>query len=295
MTEDEVATFIKTVYRGLLKREPDPTGLANYTQLVKTAGFAGVEQLLRDAVESPEFRLQRPVGNIVMPQVVEGPPVNYIMSLGGHCLPATLMKREGLKMFSGPFDWIFSNLGMVTHCLTDDFFMFLDRSQYEPVPISQRPSPEFYRCHHKFYRDHFGVSFVFNHNDAAEEPDYQYYIRCVTRFRQVLRQAAPEARVLLFHFDATGRETMASFRAAAKAVDEYSNGLGFIVSISVASGGYSRFMPELRLIDELPRGHLRFALRPTCEEVALTFADPLNEIAMVRVLRSYNLHLKSSV
>ncbi len=76
---------------------------------------------------------------------------------------------------------------MVTHCLEDDFRSFLDRSQYVPVPLDQRPAgPEVNRVNHSGYLQRFGIEYVFNHHDVHLDPGYAYLQRCVDRYRACL-------------------------------------------------------------------------------------------------------------
>lgn len=114
--------------------------------------------------------------------------IETAMSFGTHCYVAALLRRAGLRRFSGPFDWIFSSPGMARHCVEDDFKTFLDRTHYVPVPIEQRANPHFFRCNHTFYLQEYGVKWVFNHHNAWEDDDYAYVQRCVDRFRRAAQQ-----------------------------------------------------------------------------------------------------------
>lgn len=121
-----------------------------------------------------------------------------LVSLGANCFTSAFQKRWGLKQWSGPFDWIFSSARMAAHCIEDDFRTFLDRSEYEPVPLPQRrDGPTFNRVDHRFYRDRFQVPYVFNHHDVHQDTDYGYLTRCVARFRQCLAQPGKKAFLLM--------------------------------------------------------------------------------------------------
>ena len=67
-------------------------------------------------------------------------PAGIYSALGTHCFSSSFLRRLGVREWSGPFDWTFSSLPMVAHCVADDFKTFLDRSHYEPVPVDQRPN-----------------------------------------------------------------------------------------------------------------------------------------------------------
>jgi len=97
------------------------------------------------------------------------------VSLGGFCHAAQALLQTGLRHAAGPFDWVFSNPGMVAHALHDGFKTFLDPTQFEPVPPEQRTHPQHMLCHHRFYRDRFGVQHVFNHR-SPEKPEVAAYL-----------------------------------------------------------------------------------------------------------------------
>jgi hypothetical protein len=115
------------------------------------------------------------------------PSIEYVCSLGTLCHTANLLKRNKLKMVSYPFDWIFSNMNMIIHCLETNFSYFLDKTQYIHVNDKQ--------CGHKFYR--VNDKFIFNHHNPLIESDYDYYVRCVDRFRELLKQSAHKLFVIM--------------------------------------------------------------------------------------------------
>lgn len=109
---------------------------------------------------------------------------SYVCSLGTLCHSSALLKRNGLKQVSYPFDWIFSSPALIQHCLTNDFQIFLDKSYYISVDEHQ--------CRHSYYaRPEFGSSMtaspLFRHHNPLTKPsDYDYFCRCVARFRKLL-------------------------------------------------------------------------------------------------------------
>jgi hypothetical protein len=105
--------------------------------------------------------------------------IRYTASLGTHCYSAWLLDRIGTRRYAGPFDWLFSDLGMITHCIEDDFRLFLDPSKY--VVADQRG-----HCGHSFYGPRFGRTVIFNHHDVTQAKDYAHFVRAVERFRRLL-------------------------------------------------------------------------------------------------------------
>ncbi len=116
-------------------------------------------------------------------------------SLGEMCHSAMLLKNNGLKDASYPFDWIFSNINMVKHCIEDNFKTYLDKSYYGPSDIRGGV------CEHSLYGEWVKVEgkIVFNHHDPlANEEHYAYYQRCVKRFKDLLA-SSEEKTFLLFY------------------------------------------------------------------------------------------------
>ncbi len=110
-----------------------------------------------------------------------------VVSVGDHCLTASVLKNLGLKKHSYPFDWIFSDIRMVNHCIQDGFSTFLDRSEHIKIADSEKLSPDANFCDHRYYKEHFGILFAFNHYDISVNNVYKYYQRCVDRFVNLLR------------------------------------------------------------------------------------------------------------
>ena len=102
--------------------------------------------------------------------------INLTCSLGGLCHSSQILKKNNLKLCSYPFDWIFSNCDNIIHCIEDDFNIFLDKSYYINVSPSQ--------CGHSKYHE-----VMFNHHNPLINIDhYNYYIRCVDRFKNLLQK-----------------------------------------------------------------------------------------------------------
>lgn len=101
--------------------------------------------------------------------------VKYVCSFGTLCHTARYLKNNGLKLCSYPFDWIFSNCNNIISCIEDDFKMFLDKSYY--VTISNK------KCAHS----HYHYQMFNHHNPLIHQKDYEYFVRCVNRFRKLLQ------------------------------------------------------------------------------------------------------------
>ena len=115
--------------------------------------------------------------------------INYTCSLGEICHSSCILKRNNLKLCSYPFDWIFSNCDNIIHCIEDNFKIFLDKSYYQDAQDKWGGD----QCGHKYYHVN-----MFNHFDPWKEKDYNYYIRCVDRFKNLLQKQEHKLFTMIF-------------------------------------------------------------------------------------------------
>lgn len=128
-------------------------------------------------------------------------------SLGENCLTSYFLKRAGLKNESHPFDWMFSSPEMVRHCIEDDFKTFLDKSQYKRIVYKVDGVPDEILTGHNHYEKMINNqqplpewrNIVFQHHDVlTNEEHYQYFERCIDRFRSLLKSDEEKTFVLSF-------------------------------------------------------------------------------------------------
>ena len=115
--------------------------------------------------------------------------INYTCSLGSLCHSSQILKRNNLKLCSYPFDWIFSNYDNIIHCIEDNFNIFLDKSYYQDIHDKCNNN----QCGHKYYNVN-----MFNHHDPRNEKDYNYYVRCVDRFKNLLQKQEHKLFIMIF-------------------------------------------------------------------------------------------------
>jgi len=113
--------------------------------------------------------------------------INYTCSLGSLCHSSQILKRNNLKLCSYPFDWIFSNCDTIIHCIEDKFNIFLDESYYQDIHWINN------QCGHKYYN-----VIVFSHFDPRNEKYYNYYVRCVYRFKNLLQKQEHKLFTMIF-------------------------------------------------------------------------------------------------
>jgi hypothetical protein len=106
--------------------------------------------------------------------------INYFCSLGFLCHSSYLLKRNNFKKCSYPFDWIYSQPNMIIDCIEDGFSKFLNKSYYTSNTETHGG--------HSLY----GELMFAHHNPSKNEKDYEYFVRCVSRFKSLLTYSQPK-------------------------------------------------------------------------------------------------------
>ena len=113
-------------------------------------------------------------------------PVRHVCSLGSVCQSSRMLQDTGLKRESYPFDWTFSSPISIERVLDDDFGQFLQRDLFVGIGPTQ--------CTHLVY----GERMFNHHNPKDNEEHYDYFTRCVSRFRALLATDASKLFVMTF-------------------------------------------------------------------------------------------------
>ncbi len=100
--------------------------------------------------------------------------IKYTCSLGPHCHSSYLLKSNGLKKASYPFDWVFTNHNIIKEILDDRFENFLNKEHYINIDFS--------KCGHKIYHN----TMFWHHNPLTNIENYNYFVRGVSRFKDML-------------------------------------------------------------------------------------------------------------
>jgi hypothetical protein len=212
--------------------------------------------------------------------------IEFVVSLGTHCFTSSMLQRLRLRPFAGPFDWLFTNIGMIAHCVQDDFKVFLDPKFFEVVPSSQRPDPKENLCEHSYYRTEFGQRFVFNHTDPTTTEGFAYLTRCVQRMRAVLASPARKLFVCVLGRPAYSPE---AFRELVNALTTRSNQLALLCLV-VEQTAPGATMPEIELKEKAPPYEV-FSITPVSTLGGTRFADPIDEVVIARIVcrKKFNL------
>ena len=107
--------------------------------------------------------------------------ISYVCSLGPRCHTAQMLKRNNLKLASYPFDWIFANLETVIHCIENNFEALLDKKYFTIEDI--KSNSQQHSLYFRIENEH-----VFNHHNPLKVEDYNYFVRCVQRFKNLLNK-----------------------------------------------------------------------------------------------------------
>jgi len=281
-----VETLVEAFYRGALSRAPDQNGFVSHVRRLESLGSGATD--LTPFIKS--FLANREYQDKVTRQIIQklfgistllgAEPIEFV-SLGSHCLVSYTLKEMGLKRYSYPFDWIFSRPSMIEHCIKDSFALLADRSQYKPV-FDETGTEQAGRCHHAFYRESFGVDRVFNHRDMRIEENYQYLLRCISRFSQLLKSFVPKVFVLLCP---DSRITEQQFLSLHKTLSESTSNFSiFVVSLKPSANDVLDF--GLEYIKRIGPSYLA-AMRPISKAGPLTFEDPFDDLMLRRSIVTF--------
>ena len=104
------------------------------------------------------------------------------ISIGPYCSTADILKANNLRTEAYPFDYIFSSLEIVKHCIKDKFNIFLDKKYYTHGNCNNSTRHSFYcnfldtplllQHHIKFnYSNDYKVSSgnLFNHHNLIDD------------------------------------------------------------------------------------------------------------------------------
>lgn len=285
-----IEVIVTALYRNILGREPDKAGLEHHMQRLQERGLeSGFPSLLTAFMSSAEYNRAVVAKAFSLssnaPVIASTLPIKHVISLGTHCYSSAILKRLGLKKYSTPFDWLFSSSDMVEHCIEDNFSMLLDRDQYEFVAVENRVNKDTNICDHRYYRSAFGVRFVFNHRNPATSRDFAYYVRCVDRFRRVLSSGDP-ALFLMVTKERANNGT--SFSRLVNSLRSASRG-AHLLFIEIG-GPTNKPFPDVSLNDCVEESRF-YSISPTSLWNPLSFADPINDTAIARLIMQYPMKL----
>jgi Putative papain-like cysteine peptidase (DUF1796)/Domain of unknown function (DUF4214) len=281
-----VETLVEALYRGVLSRAPDQNGFVSHVRRLGSlsSDAADLTPFIRGFLASREYQDQVTSQIITrlfgISTLLGAEPIDFV-SLGSHCLVSYTLKEMGLKRYSCPFDWIFSRPSMIEHCLKDSFALLADRSQYKPV-IDETGNEQAGRCHHAFYKASFGVDRVFNQRDMRIEENYQYLLRCIRRFTQLLKSVDRKIFVLLCPSSRITEEHFLSLHETL--TTSTSNFSIFAVILNKPAKDIRGF--GLEYIKRIDSSCLA-AMHPISKAGSFTFEDPFDDFMLRRAIVTF--------
>jgi hypothetical protein len=286
------ATLLSALYKNILGRTPEPGECDLWQEFTPENAQLQLQAFLESLHRNAGFpeRFWRQAVEVAGRSTVAAPsetvpPIHEVFSLGTFCFTAGLLKNASWVRGRSPFDWIFSSSPMVRHVLEDDFRVFLDKTLYRPVPLAERASPDVNKCDHMFYRETYGVKFVFNHVNAAGA-DYEFINDSVQQFRAAMRSENEKMLVQCAHWSPDFAD---EFHRMADCVSRTCRN-AVLVSFIVAEPSKSA-VPQLEMAGSTGR-HQLHVLRPVSRWLPLRFQDAIDEIALIRTLKCLNLQPK---
>ena len=114
------------------------------------------------------------------------------ISIGPYCITAEILQKHDKRKQSFPFDWIFSSLQMIEHCITDKFTSFLNSTYYESLLTRKATKHLFYQnmldtdllLQYLKFTPHDAP--VFNHDDMFDNANYEKYQRRAKRLLDLI-------------------------------------------------------------------------------------------------------------
>lgn len=106
------------------------------------------------------------------------------VSLGNYCLTSFLLKENGMKAQSHPFDWMITTIENIIHNLENNFQEFLNIDNYEIINGLTRNRYYFNNTIQLFVNE-TRKNVDHQHHNLTNSNDYNYLVRCVDRFRSL--------------------------------------------------------------------------------------------------------------
>lgn len=206
-----------------------------------------------------------------------------IYSAGSFCHAAQVLKDLALRSHTGPFDWVFSSAAVATHMFEDRFKTFLDPAYFRAVAEEDKTDPSSNVCDHLYYKEHFGVKFMFNHHKPFEKKDAEFFRDAVQAIESDLDGEQP---CILFHI-ARMNGKPEDFLALWNSMKHYAAPKRLVVVRFVEVTG-ERYLGELiQLVRHQDPDVLEFLLPVISKTNGVHFADPRDNRRLRRLVYSY--------
>ncbi|MFL1461506.1 hypothetical protein ACI6QG_04835 [Roseococcus sp. DSY-14] len=281
--------LVQGTHQGMLYRDVGPEWHdAFVAELERRLGAGDLQSVVSDFIrlinECPEAEARvfakmagKEMAGFVQPMLALRPAPIACIALG--CLPAAagMLRRAGLRRWAGPLDWMTLPPAAVRDALADDFLALTNPRHLERIPPAQRPDdgPGFLARHARYSAQHGET--LFHHRDPTTEDGFAALERAAVRMRESLRGL--HAKMLLQVVEeAPG--TAAAWAETADLLDRFARGAA-LVTVAVVEGRPEGPFPEMEMAQQ--KGpHRLLRMRPLSALAGLGFADPLDEVVLLR-------------
>lgn len=198
-----------------------------------------------------------------------------IVSLGSFCITSSIFKHFNIKKSSMPFDWLFCQADTTAKCIEDDFAVFLDRSKH----ISRTAAVGTPRSGHIIYDRDVTNEAMFNHFDITEDSVFDYYQRCVDRFRRSAHSDDPTIYICISdrYF---GNQT--EFYNLSKALKNHTKNSWFIgISLVINNLGSANVHLEKTFDDN--DGHRFFRFSALSKNIGTEFQSDIDNMMVLNL------------
>ena len=135
------------------------------------------------------------------------------VSIGPNCSTADILKENNLRIEAFPFDYIFSSLEMIKHCINNKFNIFLDKQYYTPGICSNSTKHSFY-CKlldtPVLLNHYININFnygdlkpsdgnLFNHHNLIDDNDN--YVKFVRRCERLLNLIENNKKIVFVYYN----------------------------------------------------------------------------------------------
>ena len=287
----DVNNIIDSLYSNLLGRLPDQDGREYYANIIASKGidegFNDVITSMSSSQEYYDFIRRKSAYSILGRYGTDGQEASsplHIISLGNHCLTSSLLKKNHLKYYSLPFDWIFSSPESVAHCIEDDFTFFLDRSLYLSI-TSMRKSGE-PGAEHNYYLSKFNIGEMFPHRDPTGNIDYNYFVRSVERFRSITKLTD---RKLFVMISRPNHDIGHHFKDLLAVISKVTSNF-FLVCIQLNEPTLIQGLRSARVIRSLNKGVL-YEFTPSTREAGVGFESEMDDMSIMELICGHVEHI----
>ncbi|RVT90064.1 hypothetical protein EOD42_23830 [Rhodovarius crocodyli] len=200
-----------------------------------------------------------------------------VLSLGSTGYTSSMLRRFGMRRWSGPFDWLSATPEMVTDILSEDFAPLLDPDGWETINPADRPNPAWYQSRNRKLEKRHGAPCILHSADMSTEAGQQYMARCVQRFQDAMRGVGNKLLLQVIEEDGEAERHFQEMSVLLNAIGRHFN----FVLISVVKEQPEAPFPQIEpVLAAGPHRLLRF--QPISRIQAASSADMLDELVLLR-------------